>query len=730
MAETIYSVENKFFLEIDGEDFEIREPIKWNNAKLLLDRVEKEHGFELRFPSKDISLEVSDARIDNNPTNPSAKQLIDAKFLTEGVDAQIIVRFQPAGFQENFRGKIDMMSVRRERNKTLFTVKRLDEEDLYRNNDDVNISMEDPNSIDGNNIGLPVARQVQMHSKAILQLFRGNNDENFVDSGTRPDMGINTDGYIQIGYGDKDFDEINTNYNLPTGQSNVNPLEVSRAHFKADIGGTYTVKQFRMKYRVRIEDVNFVQVGRFRTTIVQTRRTFGLNFPQKVVAVDQLDFQIGSGGTTFDIDHAISTPEVFDMQADDLLFFYTEISVDVADDRLFIDDLETDNDSSILEIEALTIDTPTQAESVSLFDGINHVLSSISNQANKFRSNFFGDGGPASKYVLSSGNKIRLINKAIRTNAKELYEGLQTFFNIGLAFEEDPLDPNSTIIRWENIDFFYQDVEILKLDPTQVSEYQEETAKDLIFNEIQIEYPKIVDEELNTQDEFNTERNYLSTIRSSKKKYKRKSKLRAAGYDIEYTRRKRTTTESFKTDDNNFLIAVNDSFTQAEKNEAFESIENVIQPETVYNARLEPARCLLNHAGWINSGQFFKPGSAVVKNTLTLENGEVRTRFKDIEPNLLGDVDRLFIQGNQDFTIDQLSQGKKIFKPILSKWTAQLTPLQTEIIIQAYKGKGSAKYGYISVPNNDGEFVKVYLDKLEGDPNKNLYECEGKQKSN
>jgi hypothetical protein len=728
MAETIYSVANKFFLEIDGTDFEIREPIKWNNAKLLLDRQKDEHGFELRFPSKDISLEVSDARIDNNPNNPSAKELVDGKFYTEGVDAMIILRFQPAGFQDNFRGKIDMSKVKVERDKTSFTVKRLDEEDLYRNNDDVNISMEDNLSIDGNDIGLPQNRSVEMHSKAILQLFRGNNDENFVDSGIRPGMGINTDGFVQIGFGDKEFDEIQTNFNVPTGQSIENPLEVSRAHFKAVIGGTYTVKQFRQKFRLRLEEINFAQQGSFRTFIVQTRRTFGLNFPIAAVLVDQTDFVSGNPYNA-DIDHQITSPEVFEAQPDDFFFFYTQIQLFVGDDRVFIDNLETDNDSSILEIEALTVDTPTFTDSVLIFDGINHVLSALSNQANKFRSNFFGPGGGAEKYVLTSGNKLRQIDKAIRTNAKELYEGLQTFFNIGLAFEEDELNPGSTIIRWENIDFFYQDVEILQLQQSRVSEYEEEVAKDLVFNEVQIEYPKIVDEELNTQDEFNTERNYLTSIRSVKKKYKKKSKLRAAGYDIEYTRRKRTTTESFKTDDNNFLIAVSDSFTRAEKDEAFETIDNVIQPETVYNARLEPARCLFNHASWLNSGQFFKPDTESVKNTLTLENGEVQTRFKDTEPNLLGDTERLTIKGNQDFTLAQLSEGKRIFRPIMAKWKVELTPAETEIIIQAYKGKGSAKYGYISVPNNDGEFVKVYLDKLEGDPNTNIYECEGKRKS-
>jgi hypothetical protein len=135
-------------------------------------------------------------------------------------------------------------------------------------------------------------------------------------------------------------------------------------------------------------------------------------------------------------------------------------------------------------------------------------------------------------------------------------DACRMFFAMGQAFEKDGSDD---VIRWERMDYFYQDSEILDL-ADRTSNYVEVVNSGLSINKARIKYPRLSVRETegsNTLDEPNTEADVTVPLLNSTKNVNFKSNFRAAGIDIETSRRlaSQDPSESFNTDDDIFIIA-------------------------------------------------------------------------------------------------------------------------------------------------------------------------------
>jgi hypothetical protein len=98
-----------------------------------------------------------------------------------------------------------------------------------------------------------------------------------------------------------------------------------------------------------------------------------------------------------------------------------------------------------------------------------------------------------------------------------------------------------------------------------------------------------------------------------------------------------TATDSYQNDDDGFLISVRRDGTGflPEKNEPFESVANLISPQTAYNLRLSPFRMLLNWAIWLKGIFTYKSPVEKIKCTYVAQNGELTTDFLSTELRLL-----------------------------------------------------------------------------------------------
>lgn len=155
-----------------------------------------------------------------------------------------------------------------------------------------------------------------------------------------------------------------------------------------------------------------------------------------------------------------------------------------------------------------------------------------------------------------------------------------------------------------------------------------------------------------------------------------------------------------------------------ETNESFQSIVNLISPETAYNLRHSIKRMLFNWAGEINSGLRYKATSEIIRFTAGLLNYELKTQFRLDEPCLLGDADRALVSEGDDITILENDQAEKIFSPETISFEAPLTWEQIDYIRKAHQNQSpdANNYGYISVYDDKNQLKKGYLMQLDYNP--------------
>ena len=153
------------------------------------------------------------------------------------------------------------------------------------------------------------------------------------------------------------------------------------------------------------------------------------------------------------------------------------------------------------------------------------IIRAITGKNTRLRSSILGrtdstvpypSDGCASLNVITNGFQIRKFdesNRPIISSLAEYIDSLKAIYNVGLALEKQS---GTEIVRIEGIEYFYNPQEMLYLD--QIFEYNQKTAKELIYNEIEIGYETFIDEGINLLDEFNTRHKYSTDIKKNKNK--------------------------------------------------------------------------------------------------------------------------------------------------------------------------------------------------------------------
>lgn len=148
----------------------------------------------------------------------------------------------------------------------------------------------------------------------------------------------------------------------------------------------------------------------------------------------------------------------------------------------------------------------------------------------------------------------------------------------------------------------------------------------------------------------------------------------------------------------------------AERNEYFDVVENLLEPETAYNLRLTPKRNLSNHGPWLSSCLNRKADSEVYKNTFVKMNGELVTQRTSTDNFPFSDPDRLRVIEKADVPIGHVNRGKRIFSPEWITFSCRLTRSEYNTLRNALRGwnNDATDYGYITVTDPDGEKQSGY----------------------
>jgi hypothetical protein len=274
------------------------------------------------------------------------------------------------------------------------------------------------------------------------------------------------------------------------------------------------------------------------------------------------------------------------------------------------------------------------------------------------------------------------------------------------------------LLRVEPLDFFYNDAELFALD--SVADYKERSFEDLLFNEIEIGYSKIADDETdaNTLDDYNTITNYATPLKKVKGKYSQVSDIIASPYLLEITRRVQFNEGdnlSTRYDDDLFII---NTYRSTEtvfipiSDEEWTTITGIIDETSTYNLALNPLYMLFKHNLLVNSVAKGKNGLDEYINTFYKNNGSVVLDLTGTNTCLSSTISTASFTLDQDVTLNQLNGSSHLFEPTLIEFTTNLSDQEIADIKEALQGSDTGtytKYGYITLPDNDGNTVSGWI---------------------
>ncbi len=373
---------------------------------------------------------------------------------------------------------------------------------------------------------------------------------------------------------------------------------------------------YHIKYRVKGRLIDLSNATRIVSVNLNLVTGIDVNSNTVIITQDQATYEAGTFITT---EYDLSYDGLVTLFPGDNVFLYSSITYQKTSSAaiqslIFEYDIEC-----FFEISGVSYCEDTPARSYMVNETISRVCEAITNNKLRFYSDTFGrtDSQPYSinydpcpgLFSITSGLNIRrklLIDNtqpAIFLSMKDLFEGLNPIWNIGLTIEPDPNRAGFNRLRFEYWRFFYQDdVAIWFRYPTRVTK---DVDPSRLFNQLKIGYNKWQAEGTTGLYELMTKREYRINVNSVNNPVEKYTDFICSPYTIEITRRKDQTTADWTYDNDIFgfcLQKVGGDYTVETFLDNATDVTNVIDPNTCYNARITPARNAMRWFDYIMQG--------------------------------------------------------------------------------------------------------------------------------
>ena len=203
--------------------------------------------------------------------------------------------------------------------------------------------------------------------------------------------------------------------------------------------------------------------------------------------------------------------------------------------------------------------------------------------------------------VVTSGDAIRRIDGAkIKTSFTDFFKTVRAIFAAGEGIMGGK-------IRVETHAFFLNaGLPAIELGEANSEGVTDKVAKELLFNKVSIGYPEQDYDDVNGKQEFNNTSRYSTVILRATKELELLSQYRADCYGIEFLRMNTEGKDTTDTSSDNdvFLLDIELEGTNVDgsynlRRINYDTIEGLLQPSSVFNIELSPARMLKRWMPWI-----------------------------------------------------------------------------------------------------------------------------------
>lgn len=395
----------------------------------------------------------------------------------------------------------------------------------------------------------------------------------------------------------------------------------------------------------------------------------------------------------------------------------TEVTSPAATERDYV---VTFDDDTFFALSAPKLCPATDANVYMVNEALSRVTEAITDGCLKVRSDYYGrtdsepyasdEDGCGALRVLTSGLKLRRApDGKFFMSLKDGFEGLRGIDNIGMGIEDNPSISGAQQLRIEPVEHFYQDEEILFLPkvPNAVTAVQEQ----LHYSLIKTGYKKWEVESINGLNEFNSTREYRTSLSTVSNTLDIQSNFIAGGYPWEVTRQQSfaaTGQADTKFDNDTFIAVVErDAYGFHIEQGNIENPTNIFSPETAYNWRIRP---LSNLMRWFKSIANSYPNLVDTTNKLFFSSGT---------GNFLagGEIGGAYPECKLENT--QKSENRDLYisdfvniADAVPLWKPEYMTLKYPLSVAEYRELKASPYGYIRVECSAGNFVKGFIQEV------------------
>jgi len=378
----------------------------------------------------------------------------------------------------------------------------------------------------------------------------------------------------------------------------------------------------------------------------------------------------------------------------------------VQGDRSFLPLTITPNKLSVSGISTEYYEKTT-AECIKPLIAFRRLIEAITGEENAVYSEVFGlqsDGyeqdGEWANLVTLNGKMIRGFNfedNPYNVTFEDLFKYYNAITPLALTIETIGGKQRVRIEKYEDI---FENGIILELG-SEINNLVRRVREDSLFTTIIAGYKDQLYEEVNGLDSAHGESNYTTPLTPKDKKYDILCKARTGGYDIHFPRIQQFAddpTLDTRYDKDNYLI---DAYIVsgnliARKDELFQSVTGIFNPQYAYNLRLLPSRNVRRHGG-------------VIKESLTVNNNDLLVYTKG--SNNLNVTSQLLTESepvieNEDIKISDLQRPKVL---------SELLSFNTPLTLTEYNLINLNKNKLITFVDIGGNELSGYVDSLKFD---------------
>lgn len=438
---------------------------------------------------------------------------------------------------------------------------------------------------------------------------------------------------------------------------------------------------------------------------------------------------IGTQSADFDIADTITLPKF--TQGDFIVISVFMHSSTSSGPNLFPNTVFVQDPVSFYTITANSLCEPSNADVFFVHETLSRITEAITSYCMRAKSSYYGrtdsepfdfpegDGCGGLRF-LTSGLKLRNApNSAFNASLKDIIEGLQAIDNVGFGIESDPDKAGFFVLRVEDIPYFYNDVEMLRHDAVPDGEYDIDAAH--VYSLFETGYKTWQIQNTNGLDEFNSTREFRTSIEVVSNKLDQTCQLVAGGYPIEITREQSFAASggADTTYDNNiFIVCVKRVAAYGyyyggyavEQGDISEG-ENVLDPNSVINFRLSPVR---NAMKWFKTIAACYPNLSDSDNRMYFNAGTGNYLAEGILNAIYGGCikEKMSLQENQDILIGDfanIADGTPIWQNETFTYTYPMS-------LADYLKIKTNPYGYISFQCGNGSWDKGYVKEIDYTP--------------